>query len=288
MNPTDPLSFRPCQEPGSDRLRQVLLHLPQPLVLYAANGQLEYLNPAAQELQVPHLSQISSAAAPLNREVRLNDSHGNVRHFLINSQLLRNSAGEVDGLLESYTDITHQQQEAQRLQLLQGHLLELAHRDSLTNLANRRFLELALEKLAADKEQRIVALLYADLDGFKPVNDIHGHIVGDAVLGRVADRLRQTLRGTDLLARIGGDEFAILLDGISEAGAKAVASKIIQAIATPFADFPPPNQLGISIGICMFRTGPGMSKELFLQADLAMYRAKRRGGKQFELTTLGE
>lgn len=307
MNQVDPLSFKSAAagDVAPGRWHQILNALPDPVVLFNPAGQIDFANVAARKafaasagescchpthggsasLGCPLETVLATQAAVIVERVTQRED-GKMHYVQITVTPLRDALGQIDGLLETHHDITQQRQEAQRLQLLQGHLLELAHRDALTNLANRRYLEMKLERLAADGSPRQCALLFADLDHFKPVNDVHGHITGDAVLTTIASRLRQVLRGTDLLARIGGDEFAILLEGATESGARAVAGKIIAALAEPVASLPEPNLLGVSIGICLFKTGAEMPATLLMQADQAMYRAKRRGGNQFDLLML--
>ncbi|MCQ4145343.1 GGDEF domain-containing protein [Vogesella sp. AC12] len=310
MNQADTLSFHAASRPPAARLQQLYAALPYPVLLFDVHGQLEFANHAAQccpdaqpalqqlaagatlaTVTLPGLSadsfaQVLATAAPQSMELSLPQADGRPGHYQITLTPLCDASGKVDGVLQTRHDVTRQRQEAQRLQLLQGHLLEMAHRDALTNLANRRYLELKLERLAADSASSLCALLFIDLDRFKPINDAHGHDTGDAVLSAIAARLKQALRGTDLLARIGGDEFAILLEGVTESGARAVAGKIIQALDEPFAELSPPNRLGLSVGICLFKSGATMPAEVLAEADQAMYRAKRRGGGQFELQQL--
>ena len=155
--------------------------------------------------------------------------------------------------------------------------LQAAHIDPLTGLPNRRLLDQRLgghlQRAGADPVH--LALLFIDLDGFKAVNDLHGHQTGDAVLQRVAARLRQTLRQDDLACRIGGDEFVCVLFGVLGAWElAAIADKLTAAISQPC-------QLGAlsvsvrpSIGSAVFpRDGPNMPS-LLAHADRAMYLSK--------------
>lgn len=160
-------------------------------------------------------------------------------------------------------------------------LRHLAQHDSLTGLYNRAMLEErlghALDRAARDGSQ--VALLFCDLDGFKPVNDQHGHDAGDEVLRQVAHRLSDGRRRVDTVARLGGDEFVILLTGLKDAraGAAIVAQQCLDAIAEPFEVEGKLLSLGISIGIAK-HAGPAVSPSyLIAQADIAMYQAKRKG-----------
>jgi len=156
-----------------------------------------------------------------------------------------------------------------------------ANFDSLTNLPNRALLfdRLAKECAIARRNQAKVALLFADLDGFKQVNDNHGHDAGDHVLKEVARRWLDCVRAADTVARLGGDEFAIVAGGLhTQSDIAALAEKLIAAVATPI---PVSNtlscQIGASIGICIFPTHATEVDALISKADAAMYESKRRG-----------
>jgi diguanylate cyclase (GGDEF)-like protein len=161
----------------------------------------------------------------------------------------------------------------------------LAHHDSLTGLHNRAMLEerLAHALARAERDGSQIALLFCDLDGFKPVNDQHGHDAGDEVLRQVAHRLTDGRRRIDMVARLGGDEFVILLTGLKDArtGAAAVARQCLDAIGEPFEHEGIALTLGMSIGIAL-HTGVAVAPSyLMAQADIAMYRAKREGKGNF-------
>ncbi|MDE1715776.1 GGDEF domain-containing protein, partial [Chromobacterium amazonense] len=160
-------------------------------------------------------------------------------------------------------------------------LARLAHHDPLTGLPNRALLtdRLQVAQAQAKRKGNALALLFMDLDGFKTINDKHGHKAGDKVLWLVAQRLSAIVRQTDTLARIGGDEFVLLLSDLDDNAddiAHTVAAKCLEAFAAPFsvgvADCP----LGISIGIAI---GSGLSTpdQLLQAADQAMYRVKKTG-----------
>jgi diguanylate cyclase (GGDEF)-like protein len=164
-------------------------------------------------------------------------------------------------------------------------LLALANSDPLTGLPNRRMYEFQLDKsLATARRQRTqLALVYLDLDNFKKINDTLGHAVGDAVLVEFGRRVKATLRETDLLARLAGDEFTVILESIGGIeGGERVAQKILQALATPFITGQHRIQIGASIGIAL---GGHRSTAVTLatSADAALYSAKRSGKNRFAL-----
>lgn len=164
--------------------------------------------------------------------------------------------------------------------LLLNELNSLAYYDSLTNLCNRRkFLDLAKNvEYSASRYKDEFAILLLDLDGFKFVNDTHGHDVGDKLLVEVAMRLKKMLRQSDLIGRLGGDEFAILLQRIEDrASVAVVADKINQVVADKFRIDGTDIKISTSIGIACFPISGNNIKTLFKHADIAMYQAKTKG-----------
>jgi diguanylate cyclase (GGDEF)-like protein len=165
----------------------------------------------------------------------------------------------------------------------------LSRTDSLTGLVNRRSFVGELEQRLAGTGSRRGALLYLDLDNFKPINDRLGHASGDAVLTTVARLLRDCTRGSDLVGRLGGDEFVAWLADIDEAAASAKAREILRRVAHDLAPLSATDgeMLGASIGIALVPgAGPATDAAgsedadmLIARADGAMYAAKR-GGKQ--------
>lgn len=152
--------------------------------------------------------------------------------------------------------------------------------DELTGLPNRRLLwdRLSQSLAKARREQRTIALLCIDLDGFKLVNDSFGHHVGDALLNQVAQRLRSRFRRSDTLARIGGDEFSLILDHLQKAADAEVAAKSLQELLTsPFEIDGHSIRITASIGISLFPDHGQEGGQLLQQADCAMYAAKRNG-----------
>ncbi len=157
-------------------------------------------------------------------------------------------------------------------------LRHLAGHDALTGVANRTEFRNRLA-LALAIGERDLAVAFCDLDGFKAVNDTWGHRAGDVVLVEVADRLRMLLRTGDELARIGGDEFTVLLRNVPDAAAaRHVASRLLAAVEAPFVVEGEEVVLGLSVGLAL-STPDTTADELLASADEALYAVKRAGGK---------
>lgn len=171
------------------------------------------------------------------------------------------------------------EQEISERKLLEVQLERQAYYDSLTGLANRPFFEQRYEQARRHlrKGERLT-LLYMDLNRFKHVNDTLGHPVGDELLKQVARRLKASLRSRELLARFGGDEFAVLLQDVSDADAAHAAERIRDVLKPPFELQTHRTDIGISIGIASTNAEHEGFAELLRRADLAMYRAKAQGG----------
>lgn len=157
----------------------------------------------------------------------------------------------------------------------------LAHYDHLTHLANRFKFYQDLSAGLSESHFQVRAVLCLDLDGFKSVNDFHGHAAGDELLKQVARRLRDTVRQTDCVARLGGDEFAVALFGKVDAkGAQRLADKIIDALAPTYTVEGNEVKIGVSIGIALCGRNGTNAEDIVKQADLALYEAKHSGKGQ--------
>jgi diguanylate cyclase (GGDEF)-like protein len=164
-----------------------------------------------------------------------------------------------------------------------------ASHDALTGLPNRLLLQQRIDHAAqrAQRSHHDAAVLFADLDGFKEVNDTHGHSAGDAVLVMVAQRLSALVRPGDTLARLAGDEFVFLCEDLhSAADAEALARRVEESFAEPFRLGDLAIKLQASVGVAFAGPGEGISTALITQADVAMYRAKRSGGGQHHVIDL--
>ena len=170
-------------------------------------------------------------------------------------------------------DITVQKREKQRL-------LKLAQVDALTGLSNRAGFQQKLSDAmhASRQQQHLMAVMYMDIDRFKPVNDTHGHGTGDALLRAFAQRLTQTMRATDIIARLGGDEFTIIMEQISKPDDAAVlAEKIVAAMQQPFELEGITVRISASIGLAFYRDEDISPAMLLQRADVLLYQAKQDG-----------
>ncbi len=191
---------------------------------------------------------------------------------------LRDEHGVVRNLVAVQQDITETERQRE-------HDHYLAHHDPLTGLVNRSTLfTLANNVLSnATRTQHLVAMMFIDLDGFKAINDRLGHYVGDQLLAAVAQRLRTAVRQSDTIARIGGDEFAALIGNINARVAiEVLASKLIGALAHPFALRGQQFSVHASIGIALFPDDGQDPDALLDSADRAMYEAKLQGGNRYQ------
>lgn len=194
---------------------------------------------------------------------------------------LFDQSGLVSHFIAIQHDVTNRQQESERVR-------HLAFHDGLTGLPNRRsFLSILQSTINKAKDDgSSLALLYVDLDKFKPVNDEFGHHIGDRLLTAVAQRVRSAVRKCDLVARIGGDEFIVLLPSIASSGlACSLAQELIHSLTRQFTIECQRISIGASIGLAFYpRDGSG-AEELMIHADRAMYEAKQRGGASYACYT---
>jgi diguanylate cyclase (GGDEF)-like protein len=172
--------------------------------------------------------------------------------------------------------------EANQLQLEREmrELRELAMQDPLTKLPNRRALLAALDAAAANCDARCAkhAFFILDLNGFKRVNDLHGHSVGDHVLQVVVERLRRVARPNDLLARLGGDEFAVLSYNVDRASALNIGARFTSALKDAISVDDLTHEVGVAIGGALLPDDGTTCEAIVRKADLAMYRAKEQDG----------
>jgi diguanylate cyclase (GGDEF)-like protein len=198
---------------------------------------------------------------------------GNV--FLVRQTVTAISGGTEEPVryVSVFNDITERWHADERMRYLASH-------DALTGLPNRSFLVARLMQLlaTAERESRRVAVMFIDLDGFKRVNDLHGHPVGDKVLKEVARRLQQQIRTSDTVARVGGDEFVVLLDNpASPDEVTHIAERIVGIVGDLREVSGHPVSLGASIGIAIHGVHGLGPEDLLSNADAAMYAVKAAG-----------
>ncbi|WP_164730524.1 sensor domain-containing diguanylate cyclase [Pelagibacterium montanilacus] len=210
------------------------------------------------------------------------------RWFLARVTRLHPADTIADPDAERVAVVTHQDITTRKL--LEFDLKKLAETDELTGLKNRRrFLAAANKALERLKRFDAPASLFIiDLDNFKTINDTHGHAVGDGALCHAAERFKRAIRRRDLLARIGGEEFAVLLPDEDECGAMMVAERLRTLIAaSPLSDKSGPIGLTVSVGVTSLRKGDQSADDALGRADRALYRAKDEGRNRVRASTMG-
>jgi diguanylate cyclase (GGDEF)-like protein len=172
----------------------------------------------------------------------------------------------------------------------QDHVIYLAHYDHLTGLPNRTlfFDRLTYALKQTQRSEGLIALLFVDLDQFKAINDSLGHVAGDLLLKKISDRLRSCFLDSDTIARMGGDEFTVLLEDISGiAEVTAYATQVLMALSSPTLIETHQVYSSASIGITVFPFDDADAHTLLKHADIAMYRAKKQGGNNFQYYLAG-
>lgn len=212
-------------------------------------------------------------------ELRLVSPLGKVRWVDFNARVLFDEHGTVQGFLATFADIT------ERL-LYQERLRHVAEYDSLTGLANRNLFQDRLKQAfyLSERDELDITLFFLDLDGFKDINDSLGHEIGDQLLKQVAERLTNTLRRSDTIARFGGDEFVVLLSPMEKTNdISSVASKVIKIIAKPYSIEGNDAYVTASIGVATGKSTNSSAETILKQADAALYLAKAEGKNNFQL-----
>ena len=191
---------------------------------------------------------------------------------------VHDAKGRLTNYVASLTDISERKDAEEKIQ-------HLAFYDPLTNLPNRRLMRQRLEQalVVCRREQHYAALIFLDLDDFKNVNDLYGHQIGDGMLCQVAERLRHALRERDTVARFGGDEFVVLLEGLEVNATEAatqvehIGRKLLQTLREPYLIKDQVFSSSASLGIVLFNDEQHTADELMQYADLSMYSAKAVG-----------
>ncbi len=247
-----------------------------PLLDVLASG--EALQPLALAL-----ARLQSGDETRNRvEVALRHVSGAIVHTEWFNSALTDESGKGSSIMSLVQDTTARTQAEARL-------LEFAMRDPLTGLSNRRALTVRIEQAMQSVDTRL-ALLLIDLDGFKPINDAYGHAVGDEVLCEVARRLTVLTRSVDTVARIGGDEFVLLikLETLHQTNQwlAEFATRIMRSLEAPYLIGDMQLQISASIGVAQGSPVAPNAVELIRRADTAMYDAKRGGKARVQLAPI--
>jgi diguanylate cyclase (GGDEF)-like protein/PAS domain S-box-containing protein len=203
---------------------------------------------------------------------------------LLDITAVKDLAGAVTHYVAIFSDITDMRDSQERLKLM-------AHYDPLTRLPNRALLADRLNQAVAmaQRDDHLLAVCFLDLDGFKPINDDHGHEIGDEMLVVVARRLETTLRAIDTVARLGGDEFVLLIAKVADMQElEAILGRLMAAIETPFVIGDLQLRVTASIGLTLYPLDDADPESLLRHADQAMYMAKRSGRSRYSLFDAGK
>ena len=210
---------------------------------------------------------------------------GSTRYFAVSGQPRYDSHGMFHGYRGVGRDVTE-------IALARERIASLAYSDPLTGLANRVSLAPALEQAIerARRHGQKLAGVFIDLDGFKQINDRHGHAAGDAFLVEVAQRLRRQVRASDLVARLGGDEFFVMLEAVQDmVGVERVVVKIIDALRKPYPGIgEAQRRVSATLGVSVFPDDAPDANTLIEHADEAMYTAKQAGKNAYCLYSTGQ
>ncbi|WP_372866485.1 diguanylate cyclase domain-containing protein [Pseudomonas sp.] len=221
-----------------------------------------------------------------DEEYRVIWPDGSIHWLRETGNVVKDANGQPIKMMGVVRDITEEKASVSQLE-------KIARHDPLTGLPNRLLLEefLTHALVRARSNATRVALVFIDLNGFKQINDKHGHAVGDQLLVSTAQRLQQTLRESDMVARLGGDEFVVIIEGLARSKslhqeAQIISEKILQQLSQPLSLGNASHQVGASLGIAMFPEHGSHIDSLIHIADQAMYAAKRNGNNQYCLGML--
>jgi diguanylate cyclase (GGDEF)-like protein/PAS domain S-box-containing protein len=293
-------------EKSEARHRTVLEAAPDPVIVRDMDGRIIYLNPAFSrvfgwrlaECQnrsidfVPpenqpethqFLAQIRQGSSFSGVETRRFTKDGQVVDVSISGAVFFDTEGNPEGYVNTLQDISERRKKDEELKYV-------AYHDMLTGLPNRKSFYMCIDDLLQHSSRRnsdrTWALMFLDLDKFKQVNDALGHDTGDQLLKGVAERLKECLRETDHLFRLGGDEFTIILTNLSlDIDVARVARKIIKSLARSFRFNGQEIFTSTSIGISVFPSDGWEVEGLVKSADMAMYAAKENGGSDYRFFT---
>jgi diguanylate cyclase (GGDEF)-like protein/PAS domain S-box-containing protein len=294
-------------EHGDTQLRKLIDSMHEILFELDSQGRIVFLNPAWERLTGFKVDDtlgrtfsdflvddeaVRDFAAPRltelhehGRELSLRTADGTRLWVSIDADAQRDSSGIFTGVIGTLGDITKSVELNRLLSRYQDELYHMSVTDPLTGLYNRRHFDGQLEVILSDhlSKGRSVCLLLIDLDGFKFINDTYGHPFGDEVLRTTAQLLRQLVRRNDYIARLAGDEFAMVLKNTNLENATRIAQKLHQEISRTRVPLPVGSmQLQSSIGVAEAPTHGREAQELVSAADVALYHSKRRGRNRIE------
>lgn len=212
-------------------------------------------------------------------EIKRIGKNGEIVYFLGSFSPLYDQYGVWDGGVAAYKDITERKKYEDKLK-------ELALHDPLTGLPNRTYFSqnLKIEMDNAKRTKQILSVFVLDIDYFKEINDTYGHDFGDEVLKEFSKRVKSALRKNDILARIGGDEFVILLPNLTkEKNVSEIADRIQECLQAEWVIVKEKIQITSSIGISLYNDFDLDEKTLLKNADLALYRAKKKGKNNYQI-----
>lgn len=249
---------------------------------WTENETLHRLVPTLPEETIPEFLEKNSrvfAGETISRlEVQRDTKDGQRRDFLLFNTPLYDSQQEIYAIMAVLMDVTDQKKDQERIAYL-------AHHDHLTGLPNRFFLKehFARQVSYAQRSKTTLALCVLDLDGFKFINDLLGHPLGDALLCLIGEKLQECIRSTDIVCRMGGDEFVLLFGDLEKSSDLApMIEKICKIFSTPFDLDGHQTHITMSVGVTLYGTDGSDFDTLFKRADAAMYAAKKTGGNKVE------
>lgn len=240
----------------------------------AGHHYSDFIDPGDRQLAANALAQIGAGRPRVRHEVAARHRDGRPIQFSLNARPLAGPDGEMSGIVLILSDLTDQQ-------LLRERLVAQANEDDLTGLPNRRrFLVVVGDQLGEiEAGERRGAVLMLDVDGLKTVNDLHGHAAGDRFIIEAASRLGQATGDGEILARLRGDEFAVLMPDAGPEHAVQRAESLLRAIAGQEFDVGVGLNATASVGACLLR-GEATVDDVLREVDSALYEAKRRGGNR--------
>lgn len=266
--------INPVAEALLGRSRDEVLGQPLRLVMpvVSHNTRAAVTDPMALALKTAKVVELAEHSRLLG--------HGRVERVIEGTVApVHDGAGKVVGGVVVFRDVTERVAVQQRMAWQVGH-------DTLTGLPNRWLINDRLEQAVAQarRDGSLLAVCFVDLDGFKAINDQHGHDVGDEVLVSIAHRLKEAVRATDSVGRLGGDEFVLLLGALGSMDElDQILSRLIASVAEPCLTERAAHRLSASVGVVVFPEDNFDADTLLRHADQAMYQAKALGGNQYRL-----